>query len=215
MAANIYRAADKVRVPSVSSILRNWGDPGGLMHWAHELGLAGKSMDEAREEAAGGGSLAHAMIEKFIKGEDPTTVDGPDDQMEIARTAFEGFESWVDQTKLRLIESEASLVSETHRYGGTLDALGIVHGRLALIDWKSSSKIYPKMVAQVGGYALLVEECREKPIEEVHLLRIDKVFGGFTHFAWPKEVVEIGKQAFLLARQMYEMERLLKKAVGQ
>ena len=46
MVAHRYRTKDGKVVPSVSTILRNWGDPGGLMFWAHKQGLEGKDLDE-------------------------------------------------------------------------------------------------------------------------------------------------------------------------
>lgn len=214
MAANIYKTIDGKRVPSVTTILKSWGSADGLVYWAHNLGLEGKALDDARSEAAEPGTIAHEMIERYILGKDPTEVDGVAEDLAKARTAFEAFCRWADASRFELIESEVMLVSEALRFGGCLDALAKIHGRVSLFDWKSSGRVWAKFVAQVGGYALLVEETRDIVLLDAHVLRIGREHGEFAHHGWPRSVLETGMHAFRLAREMYDIDKTLKKVVG-
>ena len=52
------------------------------------------------------------------------------------------------------IRTEMPLVSKTHKFGGTLDAIR-VGTSLRLTDWKTSAGIYTEMLLQVaGGYSV-------------------------------------------------------------
>ncbi len=50
-------------------------------------------------------------------------------------------------------------------------------------------------------------------VEECHLLRFDKTWGSFSHHMWPRPVIDEAMMWFRQARQMYELEKGLKKAV--
>lgn len=49
--------------------------------------------------------------------------------------------------------TELKVVSRKYVYAGTLDAVGVVDGKLAVIDWKTSSRIYSTMQLQLVAYA--------------------------------------------------------------
>ena len=68
---------------------------------------------------------------------------------------------------------ELSLVSEAHRYGGTLDWYGLLDGRPTLIDFKTSGAIYDDHLYQLAAYhRLLVENGHE--VDEVRVLRLSR-----------------------------------------
>jgi hypothetical protein len=217
-----YFAADKKRVPGVTTVLSMMkGDPGALMYWAWDLGMQGKDFREERDKAAGTVTIAHDLIEADILGQPaPTSWDAEAmgvppaelaDMVTRAQAAFGAYQTWRASTRLEIIASEVSLVSEEHRFGGTLDAIGTVNGELALIDWKSSNRIYPEYIAQVSAYGKLWEECRGEEPRSVHLLRVGKEAGDFHHHCWQHETLQEGWRAFVLCRELYDLSKKLKK----
>ena len=56
------------RVPSQSTIKSQIGwSTRPLMYWANQQGLEGKSLKEAQDTATVSGTIAHLLIESFIK----------------------------------------------------------------------------------------------------------------------------------------------------
>lgn len=215
MAAHVYRLKDETRVPGVTTILSRFKDAGGLIHWAWTLGKEGKDYRAERDRAADCGTLAHAAVEARIRGHSVDDVfkniSDPGVE-EKAKSAFGAFEEWARQTQLLVTETEVSMISEKHRFGGTMDAL-LVSGKRAVGDWKSSNALYPEYLCQVAAYGILWEETHpDEPITGgYHLLRFDKTHGDFTHKWWGE--LETAKKAFLLMRELYEIDKELKQRI--
>lgn len=205
-----YRTEDGCRVPGVTTIIGKFKEAGGLIHWAWQLGIDGQDYREVRDKAAGIGNIAHDMVECHIRGRefDPSPYDKAD--VDKAENSFLAFLEWAGQTNLKAIETETSLISEKHRFGGTLDAM-LVSGKLALGDWKTSNSVYPEYLLQLAAYKLLWEENRPKqPITGgFHLLRFDKTHGDFGHFYYGN--LDEAAEAFLLERRLYDLMAGLKK----
>ena len=212
-----YVLKDGTKVPGVTTITGRFKESGGLIHWAWSLGMDGKDYRKARDDATTAGSLAHAMIDAAIHSQpipEPPSGAGQA-QIDGARQGFEAFLTWRRRVPMELLATEVPLVSEVHRFGGTLDALGRIDGAIVLPDWKSSNAIYPEYLAQIGAYVILAEEKLEfGAIQEAHLLRVGKEFGDFHHHSWGRQVLDEACAAFLLMRQLYEKMALLKKAAA-
>lgn len=210
-----YVLANGTRVPGVTTITGRFKDSGGIIHWAYQCGVDGIDYRRVRDAAADAGSLAHDMIEARIHGVEYVPPFGatPEAGAKAAR-ALQNFDKWAAQTKLEVIATELPMVSEQHRFGGTLDAVGRVLGSLALLDWKSSAGVYADYLAQVAAYVILYEETRGEKIEAIHLLRFDKECDTFAHHQWAGNVIENGKRFFLLARELYDIDQRLKKAAA-
>jgi len=210
MAHPRYKLADGTVVPSVTTVLGRFKDAGGLIHWAWEQGRDGKDYRESRDSAATAGTCAHAMVEAHIKGLefDPKPYDA--DTLEKARRAFGAFLEWANASHLTPVKSETSLISEKYRFGGTLDTM-LIHGKLAIGDWKTSGGVYSDMLAQVAAYGVLWEEnFPEQPIEGgYHILRFDKTYGDFNHHWYPE--LNDGWEYFRLMLEAYPIDKRLKK----
>lgn len=206
---NGYRLADGTKVPGVTTILGRYKESGGLIHWAWQQGRDGKDYREKSEEAAGIGHEVHRLIEQSIK--DPGTRHTMGEE---AGKAFGAFVEWRLQTRMEVLETEVPLVSQQHRYGGTVDAIGTVLDDLVLIDWKSSNRIYSEYLLQIAAYRALWEECRGTKISGAHLLRVGKEFGDFHHSSWPIPVIDMAWRGFVLMRELYDLDKPLKAAVG-
>ena len=153
-----YKASDGKRVPSVTTILSRFKESGGLLYWANQCGLDGMTLEEARKPAASAGTIAHDMVEAKINGWEMPTVRAKKEIVDKAKAAYGMYLKWADQTKIDIEHTEVGLVSEKHRYGGKLDAIGMIGNSLCLIDWKTSNSIYADYLLQCAAYAELWEE---------------------------------------------------------
>src|SRR4051812_49001683 len=199
----IYKTADGVRLPSVTTILSRFKDSGGLLYWANQAGLDGKTLDEARMPAATAGTMAHELVEAHINKRPAPELVGNADTVSKARAAFATFLKWSEINKLQIRHTEVSLVSEKHRFGGRLDAIGISGNQLILLDWKTSNAVYVDYILQLAGYKILWEE--NYPDHELvggyHLCRFAKEEGDFAHHYFPRLDAEV--ETFLAMRELY------------
>lgn len=208
-----YFLADGTRVPGTTTIIGRYKDSAGLMHWAFKQGKAGKErLYEEAEKAADIGTLAHAMVENHIKGDDPhaALAEAPPDMLEKAESSFKAYLAWESMTKLRVIDQEMQLVSEKYRYGGTPDAIGIINNELCLLDWKTSNSVYGDYLVQLAAYRNLWEEHNpDRPLTGgFHLLRFAKEYSDFAHHYYPN--LDSAWRAFVLMRELYDIDRELK-----
>ncbi len=203
-----YRTADGTRVPGVTTVISRFKPSGGLIHWAWQLGTEGKDYRAQRDAAADSGTLAHAWIDDSIHGResDFEPAGYSEAQIEAARRALEGFRRWSRGAQLVVVETELALVSEELRVGGTIDALARVHGSLALLDWKTSNRIYADYLVQIAAYAHLLREVRGIKVEELHLVRLSKGNASFHHHSWSAESLEPAVRAFGLMRGLYALD---------
>lgn len=208
---------DGKRVPGVTTIIGRFKPSGGLIHWAWQQGRDGKDYRDTRDAAANAGTLAHDMVEADIYGQ-PFDASAYDPALVAQATgAFHAYQEWKQQTQLEVAESEVTLLSATHRFGGTLDAL-LVRGALSLGDWKTSNSIYADYLIQLGAYAILWDEnFPDRPITGgYHLLRFSKVENpddpvSFAHHYWSN--LDLAKKQFLLYREAYDNDQRLSKLV--
>lgn len=175
-----------------------------------------------RDDAANAGTIAHDLVERWIKGDkklaDATPAMIAKDQecdielAEMARKAMDAFLEWADQSKLTTAATEIPMVSETYRFGGTPDAI-LVNGKLSMGDWKTSNAIYPDYLLQLAAYKELWEENRpdEPIVGGFHLLRFDKEFGDFHHHFWSE--LDDAWAAFMAERDLYDLMKKLEKRV--
>lgn len=225
-----YKLADGTKVPSVTTILKI-KDPGALINWAYKTGRAHGLLEGKNQFAPSNlyegndalqiGTCVHEMCEVYVKGGDPTAhLDGV---MEKAETldkaafraqvvsAYSAFEFWCKGTQLEILECEVPVLSETHRYGGTLDFIGRLNGRLVLGDFKTSGGVYPEYLIQLAAYAKAYEECKGLRIDGgYHLLRFSKENGDFGHHFYPS-LDDDAWPAFLHLRALHDLNEKLKK----
>jgi hypothetical protein len=169
-----------------------------------------------RDTAMNAGTVAHEMVECFIRKHefDPTKHDPA--LVEMAKPAYAAFREWSEQSHLEIGESEVPLVSERYRFGGTRDAVAVGKKR-ALLDWKTSNAIYPEYLCQLAAYGILDEEHGNTIEGGYHLLRFSKQEQPddpvqFVHYRWDQ--LNKPAAAFLSMRELYslmqEIERFAK-----
>lgn len=210
MPAIIYRTADGVQVPGVTTVLGSslgWKAP-GLIHWAWKLGIEGKDYKAERNKAADAGSLAHSCAEARITGKPLPSI--PAEYAEKVAGSLAAFSAWRAESKIDLVASEVALISEAHGYGGCIDAVGVFGGAAALVDFKSSKDLYPDQICQVAAYAHLWTEAHpDLPIKAWHILRWAPD-GAFHHHSLSESSIAAGWRVFLAALEIYSLRKQVK-----
>lgn len=204
-----YKNKAGQRVPGVTTIIGRRKEADGLIYWAWNLGIQGLDYRKVRDDAAGSGTIAHAMVEADIRGWTFDRSPHDPELLKKADKAFAAYVKWRDQTRLKPIATELSLVSEKYQFGGTMD-LVLVHGTRAMADIKTSSSVYYDHLIQVAAYAILWEEHNpDQPIEGYDILRFAKEHADFHHHHFDE--LEAAKRAFLIMRELYDLADGLKK----
>jgi hypothetical protein len=200
------------RVPSVSTILSNlgWGNE-QLMRWAANMGLQGLDYESERQRAADIGTCAHELIDAFLHKRTPLTDCFLPDVIEQARTPFRAFLAWNKEHRCEVLMTEKQLVSSALSYGGTPDAVVRFDRKEAvLIDFKTSTWLYPKHIIQVVAYRDLIAECLNKHIERAIILRVGRD-GEFKTLTIEGETIDQARQAFYHLLQLHKLKAPLER----
>jgi hypothetical protein len=225
-----YKAADGKKIPSVTTILKI-KDPGALINWAYRTGREHGVLEGQGQPAPSGlyegsdilaiGTCVHSMCEAWVKGDEPMlvlekaleeeTVNDKATFRAQAASAYSAFEFWCKGTQLEIVDCEVAVISEVHRYGGTLDFIGKLNGKLVLGDFKTSNGVWPEYLCQLAAYAKAYEETTGNKIDGgYHLLRFSKENGDFGHHFYPS-LDDDAWPAFLHLRALYDLNEKLKK----
>lgn len=137
----VYQLADGMRVPGATTITGQVGK-GELIDWAAMVTREGLDHRAIAEESARVGTLAHALVRCHLLGVEPGLSHYSANQAALAQNAMRKFLEYAKWHKLESLMLEAPLVSEAHRYGGTIDYYGLCDGEPAIIDWKTGGEIY-------------------------------------------------------------------------
>jgi len=212
-----YKTKNGTRVKGATTIKGNnvgWGK-GPLMWWANDRGLEGQTLQEAYKTATVPGTLAHLLIESFLRGVQVDLGLYEAGDIDKAKIAFNNFLRWTKQFKFQPAAIEPNLVSESLMFGGTPDVIALVLGELAIVDWKTG-KIYEDVLLQLVAYKHLWEENHpDQPLTGgFHVLQIPKNedVPAFTHRYWatlPSEAWE----AFECALTLNRCQKILKQYV--
>jgi hypothetical protein len=139
----IYKDHRGNRLPSVTTIIGRFKESGGLLYWANQQGLEGKTLDQARAEVTTPGTLAHKAVEDHINGRPETALTGAGEVTEKARNAYAAYLHWEAMNRITFRHTEVALASEQYAFGGTLDAVGMIGNELILLDWKCPTRSTP------------------------------------------------------------------------
>lgn len=160
--------------PSVTEVTEFIGNPELMNYMRYSKPSAIK---ETSEKALSIGSTFHEILEKREKGEKfEVTTDFPQE----VKNCLESYLSWEKGRKLETIASELQMISPILGYKGTLDKIFRDEGKLILIDWKTSKRIYFDHKIQVIAYKNLFENLNNVKIDECWILRVvkEKIVGA-------------------------------------
>lgn len=177
-AHNQYYNRFGVEVPSVTTILHILHKP-ALVKWANIMGFKRTKTEDILERAGRIGTQAHDCIEKYFKKEKYKLPEGNDDIRDTLLLRIDGFLTWIKSlSAIKPTFLESSVV--TDMYGGTIDFYGEVDGLKTVMDFKTSSNVYPTMFLQLAAYVYILEE-QGYEIDQVAIVHITEK-GTKPHF---------------------------------
>lgn len=203
----VYKVDEK-RVPSVTTVLAILSKP-ALLPWAWQCGIDGLDYREVRDNAADIGTLAHYLIMSHLLKQEPDTSEYSSQNIAQAETCLIKFWDWEKEHSLEPILVEKPLVSEEHRFGGTIDFYGKVDDVLTLCDFKTGKAIYSEMILQLAGYDGLLRE-NGYPINDIRILRIGRNEDeGFEE----RKLKDLTKhwQVFYNCLKIYELQKEIRR----
>jgi hypothetical protein len=208
-----YRLKDGTKVPGTTTICGLLDRP-ALRAWANRIGLEGYEMDKYLDPLAGVGTLTHARILAEVSG-GPLTEDISEysaKEIDLSDNAMLKLYEWRKQHKFgEVVGCEMQLVSEQYRYGGTLDCLCELDGKLTLIDYKTGSGIYPDMAIQLAAYRWLVKENLGLDIDRAMIVNIGRTPDeDYNEKPFTNAQLDAAWELFLHLRAIYD----LKKQIG-
>lgn len=197
-------------VPGVTTILKQLGwSTGALIGWARKEALAGNDPDKIRDKAAEIGTITHLLIENHIKKVTTDLKEYAPADIETAKNGYNAFLDWEVENKPEYLHSELQVVNDEYRYGGTIDLIALIHGEPVLIDFKTSSGIYPENIVQVAAYCRAYTEAKWGGIDNCKILRVDKKTGDFEERKLSSKSIETGWEVFKHARALYDLQKEL------
>jgi len=164
-----YRV-DGIRIPSVTKIV-DACFPKFLTDWA--LSIGEEEYRRVIDEALEIGNATHKFCESFIKQE-YNELEGD------LTPSCEAFLKWYAWSDAEFLDAERKIYCDKFKYAGTVDAVAKINGRVCVIDFKTSKKIYKPYHLQVAAYCQAVKRMdglRKWPLGVI--LRLDKETGEF------------------------------------
>lgn len=143
------------KYPSVTTML-GYGDKPWLKEWRESMGEEAANAEMKR--AADRGTAVHLMIERHLQNDpDPTKDCLPEHipEYKSVRLALKNVDNIVLQ--------ESALFSDTLKLAGRVDCIGEYNGKLAVIDFKTSTNTKTTYMIndyylQTTAYAVMFEE---------------------------------------------------------
>lgn len=167
---------------------------------------------QTKDKAADIGTMIHDWCEKWVKA---SIFGGVPPALPInreMRNAVRGFLSWLREHDVRFTESERKVYSRDYHYAGTLDAEAYVDGQLAIIDFKTSSAIYPEYFLQTSAYTKAREEETHRAYGKSYVVRLSKKAGVNPFEVASSDQCERHFSTFISCLQIYEWQMRNKKA---
>lgn len=157
--------------------------------------------------AADFGTLVHAWLEEYLKaGIAKKPLPSLPENVEM-REAIQGLLNWTKENNVKFVSSERKIYSRKYSYAGTLDAEAIVNGKLTIIDFKTSSGIYPEMFIQTSAYLKArEEESGVKYPGGLCICRLAKIIGNSFEVKQVKDVSRHFK-SFRGAHEIYKWQQ--------
>ena len=148
------------------------------MTWANNIGLyQKKKYKDVLDQAATKGTYVHDAIEDYIKNGNELNMENVMSgyRMEV-HNAYESFKSWWTMLNtnytVEVLMQEAKLVCPW--FGGTLDLLVKIDGRIYLLDFKTSNSHSYKYFLQLAAYRYMLRNSYGIFVDGCGVIKLDK-----------------------------------------
>jgi hypothetical protein len=215
MGHTIYKLKNEQKVDSVTTIIGNvlGFNKEILMKWTRSLAFKGINSDNVKKESATIGTAAHYLVEsKMINQKvDKTKLEHLNkEQLEKVKNAYKSFVEWEKDWKPdEYVHNEIQLVSENHKFGGTIDIVAKKDNNLYILDNKTSNSLHIEMIIQLGAYKILFEENFPEKIYQCGIIKIEKEKINYNFKLVPEESLNAGMEIFLNALKINELKNKL------
>jgi hypothetical protein len=214
-------------IPGVTTVLKRLDKP-ALIQWAANMAssyvLENLPPDASKEQlelvckeaktahrrfasqAADIGTEVHKLAEDIISGRPYETPSS-----EQAQKGADAFLEWYRSRSINPFALEQMVFSKRWYYAGTVDFFGEINQELCVLDFKTSSGLYPEMILQLCAYAIAIEEEQgmDTRINTGYIVRLDKKTGKFA--AYRINLADLYRDTWL---RLKETDDLMKKLEG-
>lgn len=168
---------DGRNIPRVTEILSCMLHEDYIVEWANKIGLYNKQKyHDVLNTASTIGTYTHKSIEHFIKnGSQPDFSDIPIQYKNRVINAFNSFLSWwrvINSNNYKILMQEHKLICKY--FGGTLDLLIEINGKIYLVDFKTSNHSSYKHFLQLSAYRYMLREVEGIEVDGCIILMLDK-----------------------------------------
>lgn len=175
-------AHNGVVVPRVTKILSKCIHSDSLMYWANSLGFKRQSYRKTVDAAANIGHHTHENIDNFLSDE---TYEAIESSMPYqSYNAYQSFLKWffdvTNIARVKVIFHEKTLTCKY--FGGTLDGLYEINGKIYLIDYKTSNHITFKYCLQLAAYRYMLRTELGIEIDGCIILQLAKEAVSYNEF---------------------------------
>lgn len=167
-----YYLAQGESAPGVTTILGILSKP-ALIHWSWQCGMRGEDYRKVRDMYGDVGTITHLLIMHHLKGTEPDLSEYSQADIKTSDNCMLSFYEWEKHHKLEPICIETPLTSDKYGFGGTPDYIGLIDGRLELMDFKTGKGIYGTAFYQVAAYRQLACEIGHQ-VNHARILRIGR-----------------------------------------
>ena len=155
---------DGVWFPSVTTVMGAKPAP-WLDAWREKWGaLATRKM----EAASAIGTEFHRCVEEWLD-----TGDYSPNSVRVGGMMYSWIR-WAEGVDGMIYHTEMKVISRLYKYSGTLDAVGKIGKTRMIIDWKTSTRIYPEMALQLAAYAAAFNEQTGSKIKDGLIVHVSK-----------------------------------------
>lgn len=170
---------DGKEIPSCTEIIKLLNKP-ELVGWANHMGFRRINTKTYLEEKAAFGTHCHKLFELYFSKTGFLYTKGHDDFLDknhydMVMYRFKILELFFERVGIEVVNLELPIEGST--YGGTLDML--VYNRkedhLMILDLKTSKNVYDSHWMQLMGYAQLLKEVYDLPVEYVGIILLQRV----------------------------------------
>ena len=169
-------------VPRVTKILSKCIHSDSLMYWANSLGFKHQSYKKTLEEAANIGSYAHNNIDNYLSDNNYKVIESSIPKQSY--NAYQSFLKWFSDVNnvaaVRVIFHEKTLTCKY--FGGTLDGLYEINGKIYLVDYKTSNHITFKYILQLAAYRYMLRTELGIEIDGCIILQLSKDSISYNEF---------------------------------
>ena len=172
--------------PSVTTVLSHTIPKIGLEIWKSR----NPDWRQILKDAQDVGKKSHSIIEKYLKDEQINHL-----WCKEVEYTFPSFLKWKFKHAFELIHSELMTFCIAG-FGGTIDVVCRLDGKLTLCDIKTGNHFYPEQLLQLCGYRCCYEERTGQEIENMGILKLEKDEIFYTWREFDNEDYIIGLSEF-------------------